>query len=127
MTGEDMIIEEAAKILLVSRESSFPELRRVFWIAGRCENCGAPHDTETHCGVCNKPIARRDAVDPEPSKSIQWYSVKSPEHHSEWRILVANGLVAAAEHSSPVVVTRPWAPYEKNFRKWGWTVAEVAP
>jgi hypothetical protein len=64
MSGEDMIIEAAAKILRESRYDEHMDLRRSFWIAGRCEHCGAPHlgDGSLHCHNCKREIVNRVAT-----------------------------------------------------------------
>lgn len=61
MTGEDMIIEAAARVLRESRDDEHVGLRRVFWIAGRCEHCGAPHrnDGSMRCPSCKRIIVNR--------------------------------------------------------------------
>ena len=61
MTGEDMIIEAAAELLRNCRLDEHMELRRVFWIAGRCEHCGHPvvSDGNLRCYDCGRPIINR--------------------------------------------------------------------
>lgn len=63
MTGEDMIIVEVAKMLREAPLDAFPELRKVFWIAGRCEHCGAAtvSDGRQTCIECKRPIINRCA------------------------------------------------------------------
>ena len=65
MTGEDMIIVETAKLLRESKDSEYPELRKVFWIAGRCEHCGStyPQDGLLRCSNCERAIINRSASD----------------------------------------------------------------
>jgi hypothetical protein len=51
MTGEDMIIRAVARMLREAKLSEHAELRKVFWIAGYCEHCGAAH-VSNGSGVC---------------------------------------------------------------------------
>ena len=65
MTGEDMIIKAAAKLLHDARNDEHADLRLAFWIAGYCENCGAPHfcDGKMMCPNCRHAIVNRVAPD----------------------------------------------------------------
>ena len=60
MTGEDTIIVAAAKLLREAALDEHLELRRAFWLGGRCEHCGAPHDGDTRCSICKRLIINRD-------------------------------------------------------------------
>ena len=64
MTGEDMIIQAVAQLLREAKLSDHSELRKVFWIAGRCEHCGAPtvSDGRLTCRSCGRPIVNRCAA-----------------------------------------------------------------
>jgi len=68
MTGEDMIIKTVAKLLHEARDDKYAHLRLVFWIAGRCEHCGAPHvcDGKMLCRSCGNAIVNR--VSPEKTQ-----------------------------------------------------------
>jgi hypothetical protein len=75
MTGEDMIIEAAAALLKEQSITALTELRQAFWIAGRCEGCGAPADhvfvkdwpSCDRCGALVVNRMNRAAVPPEPT------------------------------------------------------------
>ena len=64
MTGEDMIITAVAKLLREARDDEHAELRLVFWIAGRCEHCGATHvnNGKMKCKGCGRSIVNRASL-----------------------------------------------------------------
>lgn len=68
-----MIVREAARLLREARDDEHGELRRVFWIAGRCEYCSAPHcsDGRLVCQGCGRPITNRCAATPETEEEPQ--------------------------------------------------------
>lgn len=65
MTGEEMIVCAAAKLLREAKFDEHMELRKVFWIAGRCEHCGStyPQDGNLRCSNCERPIINRSSSD----------------------------------------------------------------
>ena len=59
-----MIIRAAARMLREAKLSEYTELRKVFWIAGYCEHCGAPHVCNglNTCAECGRPLKNRTAT-----------------------------------------------------------------
>ena len=103
MTGEDMIVKETAKMLREARDDEYASLRLVFWIAGRCEQCGAPHvcDGKMMCRSCgSKIINRAEALPTQQQKEnapiAQWWDVIPPGYGGAFPVLVvANRVVLA--------------------------------
>ena len=64
MTGEDMIVKAAARLLREARDDEHMELRHVFWIAGYCEHCGEPHcnDGKMRCPGCKRSVPKEQGV-----------------------------------------------------------------
>lgn len=69
MTGEDMIIQEAAALLNRSGPHEHLELRACFAIASRCPRCGQPLDESKRCLDCDgkpSPPTRATTTIPLP-------------------------------------------------------------
>lgn len=128
MTGEDMIIKAAAKVLSESptRVAHVRELREAFWVAGRCESCGEDVQdvhvrTPPTCGSCGIVVINRRAANrtelpdddgfraPVVEKGTGFSACCRAE--KEWR--ATHGALTAALHCTicdRIIDTRPNAP-----------------
>lgn len=120
MTGEDEIIETVAKTMLrAARDNEHAELRRIFWIAGRCENCGASHAGVSVCGNCGAEIVNRNGetstLTDGNASTPQWWTVRPPNNDPEFLMLVVAGRVAVCNWMTYGIfwIGQPWGEARK--------------
>jgi hypothetical protein len=101
MTDEDEIIQAVAELLHESREDEYTDIRRSFWINGRCEHCGKPRadSNALQCESCGGATVSRSNT--SPGKKVrapiaQWWDIVPPGDGAAFPILVVANRVALA-------------------------------